>query len=50
MKDVEAGAKSYGGLLVGFEFRLKGEERLSEKVDETIGTGSLSGDPEKIAR
>ena len=46
MKDVEADAKS-GGLLVGFEFRLKAVERLSQKVDERIRR-EPERDPAKI--
>jgi hypothetical protein len=46
MKDVEAEAKS-GGFLVGFEFRLKAAERLSQKVDERTRR-EPERDPEKI--
>jgi hypothetical protein len=40
----------YGARLTGLEFRLKGEERLKEKVAELLESSAQSTTPQKIVR
>jgi hypothetical protein len=50
--DVRAAERenAYGGRLAGFEFRLKGDDRLKEKIAEGLTTSTPDATPEQVLR